>query len=238
MVVGTRLRTELGAAHYDVPSSIAGQLADAVRRGRDDAAGWARIHPTGSERRFGRDALAALDAPPIDEAARRDLDAVLAAQRTRTAELDRATLHHDARTGWDAWDGALAQIRREQGPEQAKLAADLVQASTWRTHDVVATAKEQFGRQRPFEVDSSISTVIPPPVGNASYPSGHASGAYAAALVLGAFLPDRARELEDAAAQVAYSRVYAGVHFPSDVVAGAYVASRVAADVLRRGNIG
>jgi undecaprenyl-diphosphatase len=57
--------------------------------------------------------------------------------------------------------------------------------------------------------------------GDASFPSGHASTAFAAAIVLGASLPRLRPALLGLAALVAVSRVWLGVHYPSDVLAGA-----------------
>lgn len=59
-----------------------------------------------------------------------------------------------------------------------------------------------------------------------SYPSAHASTSFAAARALGRLWP--ATPLYVAAAAMALSRLYAGVHYPTDVVAGAVLGSAVA----------
>lgn len=54
-----------------------------------------------------------------------------------------------------------------------------------------------------------------------SFPSGHSASAAAFAVGVGDVLPRLRMPLLAAASVVAFSRVYTGVHYPSDVVAGA-----------------
>jgi len=56
-----------------------------------------------------------------------------------------------------------------------------------------------------------------------SFPSGHAASAGAFATGAASELPATALPIGAAAAAVAYSRVYTGVHYPSDVVVGAAI---------------
>jgi membrane-associated phospholipid phosphatase len=54
----------------------------------------------------------------------------------------------------------------------------------------------------------------------ASFPSGHSASAFAFAVAATRELPEAGQVLLPLAAGVAYSRVYLGVHYPSDVIAG------------------
>ncbi|MFE3445603.1 bifunctional phosphatase PAP2/diacylglycerol kinase family protein [Nocardia sp. NPDC059180] len=89
-------------------------------------------------------------------------------------------------------------------------------------------AKPVFPRRRP--PDTSVPFVRRPvrPPYSSSFPSGHSASA--AAFVTGVALEDRraAAVVAPVAAAVGYSRVHIGVHWPSDVVAGAMLGSALA----------
>jgi membrane-associated phospholipid phosphatase len=67
---------------------------------------------------------------------------------------------------------------------------------------------------------------LTPTVSELSYPSAHASTSFAAARTLSRSLP--AAPLYAVAAAMALSRPYLGVHYPSDMLAGAALGSAVA----------
>lgn len=80
--------------------------------------------------------------------------------------------------------------------------------------------KNLVGRLRPFDRYEDIIPLIMRP-GGFSFPSGHTSSSFAAAGVLYAKLPGRYGVLAIVfAALIAFSRLYVGVHYPSDVLAG------------------
>jgi YegS/Rv2252/BmrU family lipid kinase len=60
-----------------------------------------------------------------------------------------------------------------------------------------------------------------------SFPSGHAASAFAFAVAVSREVPEAAPVLLPLAASVAYSRVYLGVHYPSDVLAGGALGTAV-----------
>ena len=67
----------------------------------------------------------------------------------------------------------------------------------------------------------------------ASFPSGHSTTAFAAAVALAYFLPRWRIPLLILAAAIAVSRVMVGAHYPSDVIAGAFLGTLSAMFVAR-----
>ena len=87
--------------------------------------------------------------------------------------------------------------------------------------------KKHFSRPRPSQLAPDLKLVISNP-GHPAYPSGHASQTYMVALVLSDFDPENAEIYKQFAVDVAHRREIAGVHYPSDSVAG----RKLAEDVL------
>jgi undecaprenyl-diphosphatase len=99
-------------------------------------------------------------------------------------------------------------------------------ACVW-TADLLALAlKSAVGRPRPFEAIPQVDTLIGATVGQ-SMPSGHAATSFAGAVVLTYLLPRAASLFFLLATAVAFSRVYVGVHYVSDVVVGALLGAGV-----------
>jgi len=84
---------------------------------------------------------------------------------------------------------------------------------------IAELSKNLFDRARPSISDSEIAPLIKTP-SSSSFPSGHAATAAAGALTLSITYPPLAPLLVLAGLLVALSRVYLGVHYPFDVLAG------------------
>lgn len=82
--------------------------------------------------------------------------------------------------------------------------------------------KYLFNRARPFIWDTEIAPLIKTP-SSSSFPSGHSATAAAGALTLSILYPPFAPAFVVAGLLVVLSRVYLGVHFPIDVLAGVLI---------------
>ena len=100
---------------------------------------------------------------------------------------------------------------------------------------IFLTLKRTTGRRRPCAVEPHCwSTLLPPD--QFSFPSGHTITAFAVAVSLGIFYPHLLAGLLFIAVSVAVSRILLGMHFLSDVLAGALVGTSLgcaAASLLR-----
>jgi hypothetical protein len=182
-----------------------------------------------------------LPKPPSPDslAGKADMFAVKAMVSRRTPERDAWAADMSKRGGVSMWWDAAQQVGKETGGLKGVGQRALVMATIGATAIVTQREKRTFDRKRPFELDPSIKVIGKTPH-DRSYPSGHTSAAYSAATVLSFLDPPRSKEYMSAAAQVGASRVYAGVHFPTDVAAGAalgIVTGKVAVEAAKRGGL-
>jgi undecaprenyl-diphosphatase len=101
-------------------------------------------------------------------------------------------------------------------------------AASWT---VAEGAKYLFDRARPFMWDTEIAPLTKSP-SSSSFPSGHSATAAAGALTLSVLYPPFAPALVLAGTLVVLSRIYLGVHFPFDVLAGVIIGTVTAGVVL------
>jgi undecaprenyl-diphosphatase len=96
--------------------------------------------------------------------------------------------------------------------------------------------KHLIGRPRPHVTWPDLPCLLTPP-DRFSFPSGHTMTAFAAWAAIGAFFPTVGHILLPAALLIGASRVFLGLHYPSDVVVGALLGSGLgfgAVDLLQR----
>ncbi|MET8907559.1 phosphatase PAP2 family protein [Micromonospora sp. NPDC004551] len=118
----------------------------------------------------------------------------------------------------------LAHVRHGR-PALVRVVASLGLA--FAVGQVVATLSTEV---RPFQTHP-VHQLIPHATG-ASLPSDHATAAFAVAFAVGAFLSRRwGVALSLVATIIGFARVWTGVHYPGDILAGALVAAAAVATI-------
>jgi membrane-associated phospholipid phosphatase len=119
-------------------------------------------------------------------------------------------------------------------PRLRDTGRDAIEASIFAAGFITPAIKRVAGRSRPLENEGAFA--FDPFSGNESFPSGHATNAFAVASVFAAHsegwvVPAIAYTL---ATGVAVSRVNDNVHFTSDVIAGAAIGTAIGRSIVVR----
>lgn len=174
-----------------------------------------------------------LPAPPVDDSAE--------------AQAERAYIKA-AYT--DATPEQRAKAQRDAANESVRLFADTIPGfnldqlpatkalfKTIRTNEEAQTGlfKRYFHRQRPYQVDSSITPCLPPRNFdiNASDPSGHTTMAFSSAVILADLLPAYAEALMTRAEHYGRHRIVCGAHHPFDVRSGQVLGTLIGVTLLK-----
>lgn len=99
------------------------------------------------------------------------------------------------------------------------------------SHLPVAAAKRLYPRVRPYLALPGTNT-FRNPLKDHSFPSGHTTAIFASVVPYIAAFPPLAFLLLPAAVIVGFSRIYLGLHYPTDVAAGAVIGTAVAAGTV------
>jgi undecaprenyl-diphosphatase len=148
-------------------------------------------------------AIAEVEAPGLDSAMRR---------------LSRAADHSKL---WFATAAGLALIGGARGRKAAGRGLASIGAASAFANLV---AKPLTVRTRPLRSErAELARRHVPMPRSSSFPSGHAASGFAFATGAAHALPALSAPLRAIATLVGYSRVHTGVHFPADVLAGAFL---------------
>lgn len=175
-----------------------------------------------------------LPVPPPDGSPRAEaeLAELHAIQKARTAaELAQAQADADDRT-----ENVLA-FAQVMGPgfDLSRLPATASLFKDLRNEDSAAAkrGKAYFERTRPWAADPTLKGCDHgDDTAKSSYPSGHATMAYATAGVLARLDPERARAIMARAADYSEARLVCGAHYRRDIEAGQALGTALAAKLM------
>jgi membrane-associated phospholipid phosphatase len=162
------------------------------------------------------------------EAKRVDVAVYEAILRTPTPNLDRKLSRLTQAADYSRlWLGSTAILVATRGRDGRRAAVTGL-ASVAVTSAVANLVIKPLGRRpRPDPSGAPADRHAPMPA-STSFPSGHAASAFAFATGVGSILPRDSIPVRALATLVAYSRVHTGVHYPADVVAGAFLGTTLA----------
>jgi membrane-associated phospholipid phosphatase len=177
--------------------------------------------------------------PPKHDSAQMaaELKAVEAFTRTPKSNADAffwqygsgATRNHQF---WnDQLNKKLMEYRLDDNPPRAARAQALMNIAQYDSGVACWDAKYAYWAIRPFQLDPEFQPLFPTP-NHPSYPSAHSCLSMAPAVVLAYLFPHDADSFIALAEQAGDSRVWAGIHFPSDIEAGETLAQAVAQKVI------
>ncbi len=168
-----------------------------------------------------------------DSLRRLDRGVMRRARRVDSPELDRALVRiTTAANYWRLWLALAGLLALLGGPRGRAAAGRGLLALVIAGVTTNGPAKLLTRRRRP--ASSSRPALIRMPR-STSFPSGHSAAAFAFAAGAAMELPALAPALAPLALAVGYSRVHTGVHYPSDVAAGAAIGIGSAALARRLG---
>ena len=155
---------------------------------------------------------------------------------TRTWQTDQKALY------WQTFDGIFTiwydnasqhifEHHLDTDPPQAARIYALLSVAGYDAIVACWDAKYAYWAMRPFQVDPKVVTLFPSP-NHPSYPAAHGCSSGALGAALADLFPEEADAINARAEEAAMSRLWAGIHFPSDIRAGLALGRAVAKKVI------
>jgi membrane-associated phospholipid phosphatase len=214
----------------DQVATVDGGLREAQARGHRAATAWLNAHPITTDAQFASWAVGALGRPPGGRAPKAEL-----------AQLERLARHRDV-AGVVAARWLESHGKKQPWKVFRKQAKPFLDSGTYARAKAAlkaamdlggtlqAAAKVRYGRPSPYVSDPAVRGLNAARFsGQArqSYPSKHTVLAGAALAILEPLEPHRAAEEQWMAEEIAFSRLYGGGHYLSDLTAGAFLGTLV-----------
>jgi membrane-associated phospholipid phosphatase len=137
--------------------------------------------------------------------------------------------------GFQYWNDQASQAILANGlatnPPRAARAYAVTSIVWYDTVIACWEAKYTYWAIRPSQLDPDVKPLFPPP-NHPSYPAAHGCLSTAAATAIGRLFPPDAKRLDDLAVEAAEARVWAGIHYRSDIIAGRELGRAVAEKVV------
>jgi hypothetical protein len=177
-------------------------------------------------------------APPAYNSPQKQAELAEIKTFTRTFTTNQKALY------WQTLDGAfnfwydnvslrLFEHHLDTNPPRAARAYALASVTQYDALLACWDAKFTYWAMRPFQLDPSVVTLFPTP-NHPSYPAAHGCGSGGIAAMIEYLFPAEASYIHAKADEAANSRIWAGIHFRSDVETGLALGRSVAQLVIDR----
>ncbi|HEX6059482.1 MAG TPA: phosphatase PAP2 family protein [Gemmatimonadaceae bacterium] len=187
------------------------------------------------------DEMAALDPPAPPSTSSEQMREEVAVVKRAVADLTRAQLAIALRWNDGAgtytppghWNDIAAEYVRDARMSEVRAARAFALLNMAMHDAAVACWRVKFAHfnPRPAQLDPSIRTMIGLP-NFPAYPSGHSTFSAAASEVLGHLFPEGASSFAAMAEEAGVSRLYGGIHYPSDIERGREHGERIGLHVV------
>jgi membrane-associated phospholipid phosphatase len=138
---------------------------------------------------------------------------------------------------WHAQVGEqIALHGLDTNPPRAARAYALQSVAQYDAMVACWDGKYAYWAIRPFQLDPEVKTLFPTP-NHPSYPAAHACQSGANGVILSYLFPSEASRFMSLAREAGESRIWAGIHYRSDIVAGFELARKVAGAVIERARV-
>jgi membrane-associated phospholipid phosphatase len=251
LLMGANYRSDIDAG-FTLGQAVAQQaLARAATDGSD--AKWTGTVPTGPGMWVGKDPLEPLQGtwkpwlltqgdqfrpgppPAVGSAEFQEELAWLKRINSRPTPSQRAIATNFAAKGLDfVWEPGYALVRQERlsVPREVRLLAPFA-VLQWDAYIAAHDAKYTYWHLRPNMVDPTIVPLIPQP-NHPAYVSNAAIIASGVAELVGYMFPQEAVRWQYLGEEAGLSRIYGGIHYPSDERTGNQMGKSIAALAIQR----
>lgn len=190
----------------------------------DDSKRVFRKEPTFLSKGIYIDLKSTLGAFPAPHSAQQQEDEVQLKtyQASRSTE-DCARAQSEMRVSLENFVGSKSDLLSKQELEQYSALFEQLQSDA---EYFIYQLKADFPRQRPFRYIEGLVPCVDREITGA-YPSAQAVQSKLLALLLSEIYPDKKTQFEERALEIAQSGVLSGMHHPTDIHAGRYVAEHL-----------
>jgi membrane-associated phospholipid phosphatase len=155
---------------------------------------------------------------------------------TRTWQTNQKALYNQTFegifTGWyDNGSLRIFEYHLDADPPQAARVYALMSVAHYDAQIACWDAKYTYWAMRPFQLDPELVTLFPSP-NHPSYPAAHGCASGAITAMLAYLFPQEAEAITARADEAAMTRLWAGIHFRSDIETGLALGRAVAARVI------